>query len=264
MPGQNKATARALDILSLFAAENPSYNVATLSRQLGLTKNAVFRSLETLVHRGYLVRDATKTRYELGPGVVQLRSPRWENPEFRALCRPHMEQLADLTGQSIHLLVHAGDFAIVVESIEGLQDRFRLAIGTTLPLHVSPGARCILAALGAEELERYIKRRFPLEGFTSGTLTDPDQLRRNLADVRSRGFAVSHEDFIIGRVGVAFPVMAHDSKPHGSIVIAGSRANVTEEKIMAMMPSVQPLLAELNRFSRLYRARTPTISGSAR
>lgn len=108
MPSQNKAAARALRILGLFASEVPSHKTISVSRALGLTKNGVYRSLETLVHQGYLVRDATGTSYELGPGIVQLRSPRWHTPEIRALCRPFMEQPSEMTGESVHLLVPSG------------------------------------------------------------------------------------------------------------------------------------------------------------
>ncbi len=258
MPGHNKAAARALHILSLFASDNPSYSTATLSKQLGLTKNSVFRCLETLAHQGYLVRDATGARYELGPGIVQLRSPRWEAPEIRSLCRPFMERLSELTGESVHLLVHSGDQAIVVESIEGWGNRFRLPIGTALPLHVSPGARCILAALHDGEIEDYIRRNSPLQRYTKGTITSAKRLRDDIRNIRQQGYALSHEDFRIGRVGIAFPVVDLDNRPHGSIVVAGSRRHTTQEGIIALLPQFKALMTELDQLSRLYRVQSPT------
>lgn len=258
LPSQNKAAARALKILSFFASESPFHSSIALSRKLGLTKNSVYRCLETLVHLGYLVRDATGTRYELGPGIVQLRSPRWQTPEIRALCRPFMEKLSEMTGESVHLLVPSGQQAIAVESIEGLGIAFRLPIGAALPLHVSPAARCILASLPDNEIEKYIRDNSPLERFTKGTITDPDRLRDDVRQVRKQGYALSHEDFQIGRIGVAFPVLDLEGRPHGSIVIAGSRERTTLESMLALMPRFKAVLGELNQFSRLYRAQAPT------
>lgn len=258
LPSQNKAAARALKILSFFASENPIHSAIALSRELGLTKNSVYRCLETLVHLGFLVRDATGARYELGPGVVKLQSPRWQTPEVRALCRPFMERLSELTGESVHLLVPSGQQAIAVESIEGLGIPFRLPIGAALPLHVSPVARCILAALPDNEIEKYIRDNSPLERFTKSTIIDPDQLREDIRQVRKQGYALSREDFNIGRIGIAFPVLDLEGRPHGSIVIAGSRHRTTPESLSAMLPKFKAILAELNQFSRLYRAQAPT------
>jgi DNA-binding IclR family transcriptional regulator len=256
VPGENKATARALKILSFFASENSSVSTSALSKELGLTKNSVFRCLETLVYQGYLVRDATGTRYELGPGIVQLRSPRWETPEIRAIARPFMEQLSELTGETVHLLARSGSQAIVVESIEGWSNRFRLAIGTAIPLHVSPGSRCILAALTDQEVEQYLADHQPLERFTKGTLTDPKRLKEDLRKIRAQGYALSHEDFRIGRVGIALPILDLEDRPHGSIVIAGARERTTQQGILALLPRFKVVMAELNRFSRLYRAQS--------
>jgi IclR family transcriptional regulator, KDG regulon repressor len=256
--GENKAAARALKILSFFASENPSYSTSALSKELGLTKNSVFRCLETLVHQGYLVRDATGTRYELGPGVMQLRSPRWETPEIRAIARPFLDRLSEMTGETVHLLAHSGSHAIVVESIEGWSNRFRLPIGTTIPLHISPGSRSILAFLTELEIDQYVASHQPLERFTKGTLTDPARLMEDLRRIRAQGYALSHEDFRIGRVGIAFPILDLDSRPHGSVVIAGARERTTEQNILAQLPHFKAVMAELNQLSRLYRAQSYT------
>lgn len=257
-PSQNKAAARALKVLSYFASESPVHSSIELSRKLGLTKNSVYRCLETLVHVGYLVRDVSGSRYELGPGVAQLHSPRWRAPEIRALCRPFMERLSEMTSEAVHLMVPSGHQAIGVESIEGQGIAFRFPIGAALPLHVSPGSRCILAALPDSEVEEYIRENFPLRQFTKGTITDPAELRENVRQIRDQGYALSQEDFQIGRVGIAFPVLDLDRRPHGSIVIAGPRKHNTLEAMMAMLPQFKSVMEELNRFSHLYRALPPT------
>ena len=46
-----------------------------------MTKNMVHRALATLVDQGFLVRDASGTRYELGFGVP-LQSPYFPAPDF--------------------------------------------------------------------------------------------------------------------------------------------------------------------------------------
>jgi DNA-binding IclR family transcriptional regulator len=249
---QNKAAARTLEILSVFASSGPARSAAGLARQLDITRNSAFRCLETLRHQGYLVKDPSGQRYELGPGITRLRSPRGESPDIHALCRPFMERLSEAANQSVHLLVHSGDRAVVVGSIQGLTDLFRLPIGTALPLHVSPGARAILAALPDDDVDAYIAGNFPLAEFAPGTITDPAQLRADIQCVRHEGWALSQEDFRIGRVGIAFPVLAVDGRPHGSMVVAGAWRSTTMAALLEMLPLFMGVMAEVNALSCLY------------
>ncbi len=172
---------------------------------------------------------------------------------MRSWCRPFMEHLSEMTRQSVHLLVHSGNRAVVVESVEGLDDMFRLSIGTAFPLHVTPGARCILAALSDEDVERYIAENLPLENFTQGTITQPDSLRDDVHQVREQGYAISREDYRLGRVGIALPIMARDDRPHGSIVVAGSRDRISQDDILGLLPKIKPVMDEIGQIAKLYR-----------
>jgi hypothetical protein len=59
-------------------------------------------------------------------------------------------------------------------------------------------------------------------------------------------------------VGIAFPVLDLEGAPHGSIVIAGPVKQDTLKHLVAMVPRFKAIMAELNQFSRLYRAMPPT------
>ena len=99
----NKATVRVLQVLSQFIGRRTSWGVTELSQALGLSKNMVYRALSTLLEQGYVVRDATGARYELGFRVLELGAGDVEEPDVRALCGPAMRQLHQLTGESVFL-----------------------------------------------------------------------------------------------------------------------------------------------------------------
>src|SRR4051794_40289465 len=86
----NKATARVLIVLSRLAAGDGSHGVTELSRELGMTKNMVYRALSTLARHGYVVRDATGSRYQLGPGVLRLAGAGLPDLDLPALAEPYM------------------------------------------------------------------------------------------------------------------------------------------------------------------------------
>ena len=60
----NKGSVRVLEIFSLFA-QKPSWGVTEVSREMGCSKNSAFQALDTLIEEGYLVRDASRQRYQL-------------------------------------------------------------------------------------------------------------------------------------------------------------------------------------------------------
>jgi DNA-binding IclR family transcriptional regulator len=56
-----------------------------------------------------------------------------------------------------------------------------------------------------------------LDPVTENTVTDPDELRRQLDEVRKRGYAVTRGERVLGGVGIAAPVLAGDGRLLGVI-----------------------------------------------
>ena len=52
---------------------------------------------------------------------------------------------------------------------------------------------------------------------TEHTVTDPDALRRQLDEVRTRGYAVTRGERVLGGVGIAAPILAGDGRLLGVI-----------------------------------------------
>src|SRR4051794_40029248 len=92
----NKATARVLIVLSRLAGAQGSFGVTELSRDLGMTKNMVYRALSTLARHGYVVRDATGSRYQLGPGVLRLAGAGLADLDLPQLATPAMRRMREL------------------------------------------------------------------------------------------------------------------------------------------------------------------------
>jgi DNA-binding IclR family transcriptional regulator len=63
---------RALDILERLRAADRGQTLSELSKALHLPKNAVFRITQTLLARGYLLRDPATMRFELSRQVLDL------------------------------------------------------------------------------------------------------------------------------------------------------------------------------------------------
>jgi DNA-binding IclR family transcriptional regulator len=85
------------------------------------------------------------------------------------------------------------------------------------PVHGGASGRALLAFLPESEREAVLAG--PLEPVTPNTVTDPDALRRELAEVRERGYSLTRGERVLGAVGIAAPVLAGDGRLLGVIGI---------------------------------------------
>ena len=79
--------------------------------------------------------------------------------------------------------------------------------------------KTLLAFQSDEELERIFARGLPQS--TPNTITDPKALRRELATVRARNYAVDDEESEIGLRAIAAPVRIYSGNVVAAISIAG-------------------------------------------
>jgi DNA-binding IclR family transcriptional regulator len=83
-------------------------------------------------------------------------------------------------------------------------------VGSRLPLHAT-GVGLALLAHAPVDLQELVLSR-PLRRYTERTLTDPEQVRRALAEVRRTGVAVSDRQIEMVSLSVAAPVHGADGE----------------------------------------------------
>lgn len=249
----NKATGHVLRVLAEFADGAESFGVTELSRRLGMTKNKVHRALTTLVRHGYVIRDETGTRYELGLRAVHLSSARMRSLDLPALCEPYLERMRELSGETVSLSVPVGRMQVTVHGLRGHGAvARRVPLGTLTPLHAGPASRAILAFLPDDEIASILGR--PLVRYTDATLTTPTELWEEIATVRKHGYATGYGDHVPNARGVSFPLLDRTGRPHGAITVSGPEERFDEQAIERVLPELKQVSDELNRHTRLYSA----------
>lgn len=113
-------------------------------------------------------------------------------------------------------------------------------LGHPYPLHAGGSSKAFLAHLSDEFIDDYLSR--PLESLGPLTTTDPDLLRKDLALVRSRGFASSLGERQEGAGSVAAPVFGLESDPVAVISVCGP-----VERFRNEIDDIAPVLLESTR-----------------
>jgi DNA-binding IclR family transcriptional regulator len=208
--------ARAMQILSAFTAHHRVMTLSELSRRTGIPVSTMHRLATELVACGALERNAAGA-YHIGLRLWEIGSlaPRGQGLRERAL--PFLEDLSQVTRENVQLAVREGTEVVFIERIAGTGAVPVLTrVGGRFALTATGVGLVLLAHAPLEVQEQVLASR--IERYTERTMTTASQLRATLADVRTRGYAVSDRQVTMDALSVAAPI--HDST--GSVVAAVS------------------------------------------
>jgi len=251
---------KALDILEAFTEEEYILGVTDLSERLGYPKGTVHNILKTLESRGYIEADPVTSRYSLGLSVLKLSNAVRANIEIRDRAEPLLRELAEWSQEIVYLTVLHSGYSVYVGSIEA-PGRLPTssALGLQVPLHCTSVGKAKMAFLSEEEIDRIIER-IGLQRFTPSTITDPAELKAELALVRERGYAVDREEHEVGVRCVGAPIRNELGSVVASCSVSGPAGRITDARTAELAPQVMKIAAEISR--RLgYRGRQGTGEG---
>jgi len=196
---------RAIDVLMAFDQERPALSLATIAARANLSKPTAFRILSSLRQRGF-VNQTPDGDYELGYEIVRLAAVRKRQTNIWEQARPYMQRVRDEIDETVLLCIRVDDDRFILDQIESSRAIRRVAkIGERVPLYVGASSRVLLAGLSDQDIEAYLERT-SLEKMGPNTITDVEQLRRELASVRELGYGIGVHERSLGGCGVAVGV----------------------------------------------------------
>jgi DNA-binding IclR family transcriptional regulator len=240
---------RTLDVLKAFAEPPHRFGLAELVERMGLERNQLYRSLKTLEASGLLRQRDADARFELGAPLAALgaAAARAGSASLTDIARPHLDELADATRETVHLFVRDGDHAVCIDRRESPQGvRLASILGRSVPLHAGAVPKAMLAFLPGADRDAVLERLAELPRYTDRTEHDATTLRAELARIRERGWSTSDEDFDPSARGVGAPIFDGDGHVVAGISVGGPSFRVDD--------------ATLARFAQLVRAATGSVS----
>jgi DNA-binding IclR family transcriptional regulator len=191
----SKVIGKAFDILRILRTSPQPLSLNELTLRVGLANSSVFRMLHTLEVSGYADRDATG-RYVVSGGVRALGREQLVDDLIDA-AGPHMRALSREFGETVSLAARLDNRIEVVSTIESRQlIRMGNIVGRILPPHASSLGKVITAHASEETRERLL-RSYGVHRFTSHTITDENDLRKEYEHVRERGYSVDAEETVL-------------------------------------------------------------------
>ncbi|MFJ4649727.1 IclR family transcriptional regulator [Nocardia sp. NPDC088792] len=219
----------ALRVFEEVAAAQPA-GLSDLARRLDTPKSTVQRCLKTLEAAGW-VRAAPDDsgRWVITGKAFSIGSAVAAGADLRAVAMPILSELQAQTGETIHLALPDGDELVLIERLDSPhQLRAFLPLGTRLPLHAASNGKAYLASLPDNEIEEVLRR--DLDRRTPRTITDPDALREEIAEIRARGYAITEQELHDGITAIAVALrLGRSGRTAASFSISGPSLRITPD-----------------------------------
>ncbi|HEY6693513.1 MAG TPA: IclR family transcriptional regulator [Solirubrobacteraceae bacterium] len=213
---------RTAQLLGLVIDRSPR-PLDELVAEVGAGEPEVRAALEALERHGLIEWDADGTVGD-GPRLRFARSGEGRR-QLAELAEPAMRRLADESGETVNLMVRTPQGAEAVAQADG---RHVLGasnwIGRPVPNHCSAAGKVFLAFGPAGPSG-------PLEALTARTIVHPDQLARDLEQVRARGFATIVDELEMGLAAVAAPIRDGAGTVVGALSVAGPTARLGPSRL---------------------------------
>lgn len=222
--GGVRAVARALDVLRAFKPGDDDLLVAELLKRVNLSRPTLYRLLETLVTKQFLVSEGEPQRIRLGPAVGQLAHAWTSGISYATVARPMMRRLWEATHETVSLYLRDGFERVCVAEMESPQPlSFRRGVGYREKLVLGASGRSILACLdvNAKDLSAYGAR----------DANAATACMRSLARIRERGWETSRDELIQGAVAVAAPFFNGAGQVIGSIALFGPGVRMSDDVV---------------------------------
>jgi len=205
--------------------------LSSLAADLDQSPATVYRILITLEGRGLVEFDSVQQVWHVGAQAFVIGARFLRRTSLVERARPFLRDLMEATGETANLGIRQGADALFVGQVETQANiRAFFPPGTLSPLHASGIGKALLAGLDEARLNHVLKER-PLERFTAFTICEPEALRRELREIRARGYAIDGEEKTLGMRCIAAPVYDAQGDAIAGVSVSGPTSRVTEDRI---------------------------------
>lgn len=242
---RNASLEKANRLLLAFSEATPELGVMDLARRVGLNKSTVSRFVATLHELGLLERVDHGRKYRLGLRVFELGTLAARHRPLYAQAEPAVEKLAAQLRETVTLAVLLGRDLVFLHKADRGIDATSAALGRRYPAHCSASGKALLGLLPADERAQYLASR--LVRRTESSIVVPRILERELEMATEQGYAVDHQEFMVGVRSIAVAIHDRTGAAVASIGVSGAARRITPANVPTLAAQLQRVASDVSR-----------------
>ena len=193
-----------------FTANASELTLSQIADRTDLPIGSAYRYVNTLVSLGYLKKNSDTRRYQPTPKVLELGFATFMAMDIRSRVLPYLLEAAGEFNTTTACSVLDGVDIVYVERIRylGLVN-LDLSAGSRLPAYCTAMGKALLAFLDDEARERAIEN-IELVPLTAHTIADKEVFRKQLEEIKLRGYSICRQELSLGLDSVGAPIFRGD------------------------------------------------------
>jgi IclR family acetate operon transcriptional repressor len=237
---------RALAILTFVAEQRKALSAAEIASALALPLPTAHRLIGSLEDRGLIQKALGTKRYVVGSTLVTL-SAKTIGAAFRTVRRHAvLSAVADRIGEQCEIGIVRDNAVAYVDSVQTKQQQgLQFNPGSAAPLHCTSTGKIYMSRLPTKVRQRLV-HSLPLAQYTPTTIADPKTLLAQLDVIRRRGWAKTNEEYVLGVVGCAVPIVSPKGDLIACLGVSVPSARVGFEDLDAFIGPLQEAAALLS------------------
>ncbi len=240
-PGQTSglkvpALGKCVALLEAVARE-PGLGFTGIQGRLGMPKSSTHHLISTMCELG-LIKRRSVGGYALGLKILELAGVANENNDLQRDAMPLLRDFARDIQLTCHLGVLEGSEAVYLARAEGARDIVvKSHVGQRFAVNYSALGKSLVAWLAPEALDAVVAR-LAFERRMPKTVTNVAEFGVQLAQVRSRGWALDDEEQAPNCRCVAAPIRDRDGTVVAAISAVGTLEQVHDGRLATLSSQV--------------------------
>lgn len=215
-----KSIDRITALVELLMSSESDLGIREIAERSSMPKSSVQRILSSLKEKNWVVQDPESGNYRIALRLLVLAGAWRFRLELARQSRGVLEDLCRESRQTVLLLVHEGSCGICLDKVEPERSLKLVAeVGKTFPLNAAACGKILLAYSSRELREKLLES--PFRAFTPATITGAEIMKKEIEDIRARGYAVSRGEMTTGAAEIAIPLLDGDGNLLAALSVAG-------------------------------------------
>jgi DNA-binding IclR family transcriptional regulator len=207
----------------------------------------VSRIVSRLVYYGYLNQAEKRGKYMLGTKFLEFSAVIEQTNILKRIAMPYLIKLYKLVDETVGIFEWDGKRLIFLDYVRSKY----LPVSPNqyhpyFPLYCTAMGKIVLANMNTRNLQAYFRNN-SLQPQTPYTITDSDELKKQILNIAHEGVAFDYEEDRLGIRNIAAGVKNADNRIIACVGLIGPTSRLTDERMPELAPYVKKCAAEISR-----------------